>query len=225
MIDQPSRTATFNQPGGVIMNRVYRLLTITIVGALITVLSGTLGFAQQDNVTIKRTVGDFYDITISGERNGDFAEVGLLTKERRQFLLNAPAGPSPTLLIYALVTSGGNANATTNYSMTIQEKLPGPAWIITYYVTDNYNDFVMGNFNFDSKNSIAIRDYYPNNDHFNDGYYFDVDLTGSSFEPQPGGVVTIHNLKVEGFEDPFWAIIQWNPRNLKFELNAAGPEN
>ncbi len=206
------------------MNRMYRLLVITIIGALIVVLSGTLGFAQEDHVTLKRTVGDSYDITISGERNGDFAEVGMLRTERHQFLLNAPLGNSPSLLVYALVTSGGNASATSTYSMTIQEELPGPAWSITYYVTDNYNDFVMGNFNFDPKNRIAIRDYYPYGSHFDDGYYFDVDLTGSSFEPQPGGVVTIHNLKVEGFEDPFWATFQWNPGDLKFELNAAGLE-
>jgi len=206
------------------MERVYRLLATALAGALIVVLSGTLGFAQEDHVTLKRTIGDFYDITISGERNGDFAEVGLLTTERHQFFLNAPVGPSPTLLIYALVTSGGNASATSTYSMTLQEELPGPAWSIVYYVTDNYNDFVMGNFKFDPKNSIAIRDYYPNDSHFNDGYFFDVDLTGSSFEPQPGGVVTIHNLKVEGFEDPLWATFQWNPSNLKFELNGAGLE-
>lgn len=55
------------------MNSAYRFFAVS--GALMTVLCATLTFAQEDHVTIKRTIGDFYDITISGERNGDFAEI------------------------------------------------------------------------------------------------------------------------------------------------------
>lgn len=113
--------------------------------------------------------------------------------------------------------------AKTSYSMIFQEELPGPAWWIYYYVADNYNDFMLGNL--DHAKTISIHDYYPYNSHFNDGYHFDVDLTGSSFEPQPDGAVKIRDLKVEGFEDPFWATFQWNPRNLKLELKEAVPEN
>jgi hypothetical protein len=67
------------KPGGVVMNGVYRLVEIAV--AFMTVLCATLSFAQQDNVTIKRTAGDFYDITIYGERSGDFAEVQMVTTD------------------------------------------------------------------------------------------------------------------------------------------------
>lgn len=61
------------------MNRTFRFFAIT--GAWVLTLGATFSFAQQDNVAIKRTAGDFYDITISGERNGDFAEIQMVRTE------------------------------------------------------------------------------------------------------------------------------------------------
>jgi hypothetical protein len=212
---------TPKKPGGVIMNSIYRL---AVLGALMSVISATLSFAQEDNVTIKRTAGDFYDITISGERNGDFAEVQMVRTEKHQWRFGySPLGPHPELIIYALVASGGDSNAKASYTHTFQEEMPGPAWMISYYVSDKYNDFAVGNL--DHVKTIAIQDYYPHDSHFNEGYHFDIDLSGSSFEPQPEGTLTIHNLKVEGVEDSLWATFQWNPGSLKFELKGAGPEN
>lgn len=206
------------------MNHIYRIFIIT--SALMVSLSAALSFAQHDNVTIKRTAGDFYDITISGERNGDFAGVQMVTTEVHKYMsvnMPLPAGSGPSLVVSAYVASGGDENAQSRYSLTFQEELPGPAWWIYYYVADSYNNFMADNLR--HVKTISIRDYYPYNEHFNDGYHFDVDLTGSSFEPQPEGSVRVNNLKVEGFDDPFWATFQWNPRNLKFELKEAGPEN
>jgi hypothetical protein len=213
----------FKKSGGAIMNSTSRFLAIA--GALTLTLGATLSFAKQDHVTIKRTVGDFYDITISGERNGDFAEIQMVRTEthRGRFSNLSQAGDQSHVIVYAFVESGGDTNAKTSYSMTFQEELRGPAWGISYYVTDNYTDFMKGEVG--RVKTIYIQDYYSYNDHFNEGYHFDVDLTGSSFEPQPEGTVKINNLKAEGFEDPFWATFQWNPRNLKLELKEAGPEN
>jgi hypothetical protein len=210
--------------GGVIMNSIYRLLALP--GALVAVLSATLCFAQEDHVTIKRTIGDFYDITISGERNGDFAKVQMVRTEthRWRYELNPMGGNGPALLVYALVASGGDTNARSSYSMTIKEELSGsPAWGISYYVTDSYMDFIQGNVG--QVKTIFIWDYYPYDSHFNEGYHFNVDFTGSSIEPQPEGTLTIHNLKLEGFEDPLWATFQWNPGSLSLEFKEAGPEN
>jgi hypothetical protein len=214
--------STPKKPGGFIMNSIYR---VAVLGALMSVISATLGFAQEDNVTIKRTVGDFYEITISGERNGDRAELQLVRTAKNSYRFDSTtlAGYGPSLDIYAQVVPSEDENAKSSYSLTFQEELSGPAWSISYYVSDNYMGFMQGNVG--HVKTIYIWDYYPYDSHFNDGYHFDVDLTGSSFEPQPEGAVKIHNLKVEGFEDPFWAVFQWNPGNLELELKEAGQEN
>jgi hypothetical protein len=208
------------KPGGFIMKREYRLLAVT--GALMAVLSATFSFAQEDHVTIKRTIGDFYEITISGERNGDFAEVQKVRTASYVYDSTAPVGPWPSLDIYALVVSGGDSNSKINYSLTFQEELPFLVYSINYYVTDNYADFG----NPELVDWLTLDNYDRMYDsHHDDGYYFAVDLTGSSFEPQPESTLTIHNLKVEGIEDPLWATFQWNPGSLKFELKGAGSEN
>lgn len=121
-----------------------------------------------------------------------------------------------------LVVSGGDENATSAYSWTFQEELPFLVYGINYYVTDNYAD--LGNpelvdwLTLDNWNRIY-------DSHHDDGYYFGVDLTDSSIDPPAKDTITIHNLKVEGVNDPFWATFQWNPGSLKFELKGAGPEN
>lgn len=84
------------------MNFIYRVLGITC--ALMAVLSATPSFAQEDHVTIKRTAGDFYDITISGERNGDFAEVQQVRTAKNSIGYDNTTlvGYHPYLNIYAL---------------------------------------------------------------------------------------------------------------------------
>ena len=124
--------------------------------------------------------------------------------------------------IYALVVSGGDGNARSTYTWTFQEELPFLVYSINYYVTDNYAD--LGNaelvdwLTLDNWNRIY-------DSHHDDGYYFGLDLTGSSFDAPTEDTITVHNLKVEGVADPFWATFQWNPGNLELELKEAGPEN
>jgi hypothetical protein len=209
------------KPGEIIMNGINRLVGITVV--FMTVLNATLCFAQEDHVSVKRIIGDFYEITISGERNGDFAEVRQVRIEKSNILYDNTtlAGYHPSMSISALVASGGDENARSTYTWTFQEELPFFVYSINYFVTDNYDDLA----NAERVDGLTLDNYDRMYDsHHDDGYYFAVDLTGSSFEPQPEGTLTIHNLKVEGVEDPLWATFQWNPGSLKFELKGAGSE-
>jgi hypothetical protein len=102
------------------MNSPYRLVGIAVV--FMTVLCTTFGFAQQDNVSVKRIIGDFYEITISGERNGDFADIQMVTTDTHRFRYskNLPLGAHPALLVYAWVASGGHENARSSYSRPLQ---------------------------------------------------------------------------------------------------------
>jgi hypothetical protein len=216
----PFPMGTLKKPGGVIMNRVLRLLAIT--GALMATFGATLSFAQQDNVTIKRIIGDIYEVTISGERNGEFAEVQKVrtAKDSYGYDNTTFVGGWPSLNIYAVVVSGGDENAKSSYSLTFREELPFFVYEIHYYVSDDYFG------NPELVDSLLLDNYSRNYDsHHDDGYYFGLDLTNSSITPQAEDTITIRNLKVEGVEDPFRATFQWNPRNFKFELKEAGPEN
>jgi hypothetical protein len=204
------------------MNRVFSLLAIT--GTLIAILSTTFSFAEEDHVTIKRVVGDIYEITISGERNGDFANLQMVRTARNSIRYTDPIlyGSHPNLDIYALVVSGGDENARSTYSLTFQEELPFLVCGINYFVADNYADFG----NPELVDWLTLDNYNRMYDsHHDDGYYFGVDLTNSSIESQAKDTITIRNLKVEDLENPFKATFQWNPRNFKFELKEAGPDN
>ena len=204
------------------MNSAYRFFAVS--GVLMTVLCATLTFAQEDHVTIKRTIVDFYDITISGERNGDFAEIQQVRTAENSIRYDNTtlAGYHPYLNIQPLVVSGGDENARSTYSWIFQEELPFLVYGINYFVTDNYAD--LGNP--ELVDWLTLDNYNRMYDsHHDDGYYFGIGLTTSSIEPPAGDTITIHNLKVEDVEDPLWATFQWNPGNLKLELKEAGPEN
>ena len=199
---------------------INRLLSFSIL--LLSVFSAGLGFAQEDHVSIKRIVGDFYDITISGERNGESATVNMVTTESHKFFYNPPLGNHPVLAIYAVVESEGNSTTKTKYSFTFREELSGMLYGINYYVTDNYGS--MNDAELVDWMTLDNMDRALYDSHYDDGYYFYPDLTASSFDLQPESAFTIHNIKVEGVKEPIWATFKWNPRNLKFELQETGFE-
>lgn len=200
------------------MNRANRFLQIIIT--LTALFWSTFSFAQEDSITALRTVGDFFNITISGARNGDFANVELIRISETRSILNPnpPCGESPGLDIYALVVTGGDVNATSRYSESFQMELPGgPHWVIALYVADTLLDYQIGNFSMVDLEMLDKVYDYPGD------YLYYLDVTDSSFDAQPEGVITIRNLKVSGFGDLlFWATFQWNPGSLKFELKDAG---
>lgn len=205
------------------MNSVNRLLSVSIV--LLSLFSPVVSFSQEDHVSIKRIVGDFYDITISGERDGESTNVQRVITNRIKSIYNYRLllGDYPVLAIYAFVESEGNSTTKNKYSFTFQEELPGIFYGINYYVIDNSASI--------SINDAELVDWLTldNMDreydsHYDDGYYFYPDLTASSFDPQPDSAFTIHNIKVEGVEDPVWATFKWDPGNLKFELQETGFE-
>jgi hypothetical protein len=192
------------------MNRVNRFLQIIIT--LTALFWSTFSFAQEDSVTFTRTVGDFVNITISGARNGDFANVELIkvSEIHSHPILNAPpsVGGLPGLNIYAAVVTGGDVNATSRYSESFQMELPGTRWGIALYVADTLSDYQIGNFSMVDCGVLDKVFDYPNDD-----YYLYLDVTDSSFEAQPEGVITIRNLKVRGFDERkcicFYCVLFW----------------
>lgn len=203
------------------MPSIHHHLSVLII--LFAVFSAGVSFAQEDHISLQRIVGDFYHITISGERQGTSATVEGIRTAKFKTIYNPLLGDYPQLAIYAVVTSEGDTTATSQYSFTFQEELPGGLYGISYYVTDNSGDFFTNNIDLVAWTTLNNRDREFNS-HYDDGYYFNLDLGDSSFETQEGGVFTIRNLKVQDVEDPIWARFQWNPRNLKFEFQEAGVE-
>lgn len=105
------------------MNSVNRLLSVSIV--LLSLFSPVVSFSQEDHVSIKRIVGDFYDITISGERDGESTNVQRVITNRIKSIYNYRLllGDYPVLAIYAFVESEGNSTTKNKYSFTFQEEL------------------------------------------------------------------------------------------------------
>ncbi len=204
------------------MKSLYNILGSSCALMLVP-LYVTLGFAQSDNITIKRTIGDYYDITIFGERSGDYAELQLVTTNTYNFVFDNThlMGLHPRLEIYAYVTSGGDTSNKSTYSTTFQKQIFGAYWIISYYVADSHSSSL-------GVNPVLVKNiWFPDSlgPDYDEGYHFDLDLTDSTFEPQPEGAFKIRNLNVEGYEEsPIWATFKWNPRNVKFEFVEAGNE-
>lgn len=208
------------------MTSIHRFLSISIV--LLALLSAGLGFANEDHLSIKRVVGDLYDITISGERQADSVTVERVRLWQDSCIYHCPTG-FPGQSIIAIVTSTGNdSGAKSKYSFTFRRELVGPFYGLNYYVTDKFSTKYD---ELELADHLLIDNYTQNvplNDHYicyDDSYYFYPDLTNSSFEPQQGGVFTLRNVKVQGVETPVWATFMWNMGNLKFELKESGFEN
>ena len=206
------------------MKRIYRIIEVS--GALIAVIfSATFIFAQSDNISIKRTIGDYYDITISGERNGDYAELQLVQTVTINFPFDNiyPVGLGPQLEIYAYIGYGGDTSHKSTFSTTFQKQIFPSFWSIYYYVVDNNSGFFGGDPVFVKSFMFPTGLFKPD---FDEGYIFDLDLPGSTFETMPEGAFKIRNLKVEGYEEtPIWATFQWNPRNASFEFVEGGTED
>ncbi len=201
------------------MNTICQLIRILSV-LIVVVFYATISLAQSDNISIKRIIGDYYDITISGERNGDYAKVNRLVVDLSKPMTES-FGVNPITNIYALVESGGDVSKKSTYSVTFQETIE-PGWNIYYYVADNWNDYLK----FLCIDKIPTKSIEISSTIDHEGYLFDLDLTGSTFEPQPEGAFKIRNLKVEGYEErPIWATFKWNPASLKFDFIQASTED